>query len=510
MRTVLSPCANTALEAAIDTLVMRHESLRTKFAMRNGHAVQVIVPELHLALKPEDLTHLSAAEQESEVQRASEAQINAPFDLTEAPLLRVKLLKFAEEDHVVLFTMHHIVADGWSMDVLVREVGALYQAYLRGESSPLPELEIQYADYAVWQRDWLTGDVLDQQLAYWQEHLAGAPTVLELPTDKPRPPVQSYRGATQVFNFSRELTAKLHALSRREAATLYMMVLSAFEVLLYRYSGQQQMLIGMPIANRTRLQVEKLIGFFVNQLVVRGEVRGDQKFLDLLRHVREVVLEAYANQDVPFERVVETLNPERDMSRSPLFQVVLSWQNAPSSRLKLENIELSPVEIEHKSVRYDIELVLWEHQGQIFGHIDYDTDLYEEATIQRMGRHLNHLLESITNDPNQYISDLDLLEDGEKRQLAEWNQTLVDYPRDVCIHELVGSRAKQTPDAIAVVSEGVSLKYSELNGRANQLAHHLRSFGIGPDSIVALRVEPQFPSTARGVGVWIEPVLLRR
>ena len=489
------------LEQTLNEMLRRHESLRTKFAMQNGHAVQVVVPELRLALKPEDLTHLSAAEQESEVQRASEVQINAPFDLAEAPLLRVKLLKFAEEDHVMLFTMHHIIADGWSMDVLVREVGALYQAYLRGESSPLPELEIQYADYAVWQRDWLTGDVLDQQLAYWQEQLAGAPTVLELPTDKPRPPVQSYRGATLVFSFSRELTAKLHALSRREVATLYMMILSAVEVLLYRYSGQQQMLIGMPIANRTRLQVEKLIGFFVNQLVVKGEVRGDQKFIDLLRHVREVVLGAYTNQDVPFERVVETLNPERDMSRSPLFQVVFSWQNAPSSRLKLENIELSPVEIEHKAVRYDIELVLWEDEGRIFGHIDYDTDLYEEATIRRMSRHLTQLLESITNDPNQYISNLDLLEDSEKRQLAQWNQTLVDYPQDVCIHELLETQAKQTPDATAVVSEGVSLTYSELNGRANQLAHHLRSFGIGPDSIVALRVAPSLEMVIGMLGI---------
>jgi amino acid adenylation domain-containing protein len=480
----------SVLGQTLNEMLRRHESLRTSFATRNGHAVQVIVPELRLALRPEDLTHLSPAEQESEVQRASAAQTNAPFDLTEAPLLRVKLLKFADEEHVVLFTMHHIAGDGWSMAVLVREVGALYQAYLRGESSPLPELEIQYADYAVWQRDWLSGDVLDQQLAYWQVQLTGAPTVLELPADNPRPPMQSYRGATQPLSFSRELTAKLQALSRREAATLYMTMLAAFEVLLYRYSGQQEMLIGMPIANRTRLQVEKLIGFFVNQLVVRGEVRGDQKFLELLKHVREVVLGAYTNQDVPFERVVEALNPERDMSRSPLFQVVFSWQNAPNSGLKLENIELSPVEIENKSVRYDIELVLWERDGQIVGTIGYNTDLFEAATIQRMGRHLNQLLESFASDPNQHISNLAMLEESEKQQLAAWNQTQFDYPHDVCIHKLLEAQAKQTPDATAVICEGVPLKYSELNERANQLAHYLRAFGIGPDSIVALRVEP--------------------
>jgi amino acid adenylation domain-containing protein len=249
------------------------------------------------------------------------------------------------------------------------------------------------------------------------------------------------------------------------------------------------MLIGMPIANRTRLEVEKLIGFFVNQLVVRGEVRADQKFLDLLKHVREVVLGAYTNQDVPFERVVEALNPERDMSRSPLFQVVLSWQNAPSSGLKLENVELSPIEMEYKSVRYDIELVLWEHDGQIVGNIEYNSDLYEPETIARMGRHLNQLLESIAGDPNQHISNLALLEESETQQLARWNQTQRDYPRDLCIHNLFEEQVKRTPDATAVVCEGKQLTYAELNQRANQLAHQLRAFGVGPEVLVGLCVE---------------------
>jgi amino acid adenylation domain-containing protein len=490
------------MERTLNEMLRRHESLRTGFASANGQAVQVIAPELHLRLKAEDLTHLLPGEQEAEVQRASAVQATAPFDLQDAPLLRVSLLRFATEEHVVLFTMHHIISDGWSMDVLVREVGALYQAYLRGEDSPLEELNIQYADYAVWQREWLSGEVLEQQLAYWSKQLAGAPTVLELPTDKVRPAMQSYRGATQAISYSRELTTKLHALSRHEAVTLYMTVLAAFEVLLYRYSGQTQMLLGMPIANRTRVEVEKLIGFFVNTLVVRGEVRAEEKFRELLREVREVVLGAYTNQDVPFEKVVEALNPERDMSRSPLFQVVLSWQNAPNSGLKLENIELSPVEVEYKTVRYDIELVLWEADGRIVGNIEYNTDLYEAETIVRMGQHLKTLLESIVADPDLRISDLSMLEEAESEQLlVKWNETQAGYPHERCIQHLLEAQVKRTPDALAVVSAGQRLTYSELNGRANQLAHYLRSLGVGPETIVGLCMEPSLEMTVALLGI---------
>ncbi|HEX7314156.1 MAG TPA: amino acid adenylation domain-containing protein [Pyrinomonadaceae bacterium] len=489
-------------ERALNEMLRRHESLRTGFAPGGGQPVQVIAPELRLNFIVEDITHLLPAEREHEVRRSSEAQATAPFDLQEAPLLRVRLLRLDTDEHAVLFTVHHIIADGWSMDVLVREVGALYQAYLRGEDSPLEELDIQYADYAVWQRDWLSGEVLERQVAYWRKQLAGAPTVLELPTDKMRPAMLSYRGATQAVSYGRELTAKLQALSRREAVTLYMTVLAAFEVLLYRYSGQEQMLVGMPIANRTRVEVEKLIGFFVNTLVVRGEVKPDQKFLDLLKEVREVVLGAYSNQDVPFEKVVEALNPERDMSRSPLFQVVLSWQNAPDSRLKLENIELSAVEVEYKAVRYDIELVLWESDGQIVGNIEYNTDLYEAETIRRMGQHLKTLLESIVADPEARVSNLTMLEEAESRQLlVEWNETRVGYPPEPCIHHLFEAQAERTPDALAVVSAGLRLTYSELNRRANRLAHHLRSLGVGPDTVVGLCTEPSLEMTVALLGI---------
>ena len=491
------------LEQTFNEMLRRHESLRTGFASANGQPVQVIAPELQLRLRAEDLTHLSLAEQESEVQRASAAQAAAPFNLQDAPLLRISLLRLAPEEHVVLITMHHIISDGWSMDVLVREVGALYQAYLRGESSPLAELDIQYADYAAWQREWLSGEALEQQLAYWTKQLAGAPTVLELPTDKVRPAMQSYRGATQALSYSRELTTKLQALSRREAVTLYMTMLAAFEALLYRYSGQTQMLVGMPIAHRTRVEVEKLIGFFVNTLVVRGEVRADQKFLELLKEVREVVLGAYTNQDVPFEKVVEALNPERDLSRSPLFQVVLSWQNAPNSRLELENIELSAVEVEYRAVRYDIELVLWEANGQIVGNIEYNTDLYEAETIRRMGQHLQMLLESIVADPERRISDLTILEESESEQLlVKWNETQTSYPQELCIHQLFEAQVERTPDALAVVCVGGRrLTYSELNGRANQLAHHLKSLGVGPDTIVGLCMEPSLEMLAAMLGI---------
>jgi amino acid adenylation domain-containing protein len=492
----------SVLERTLNEMLRRHESLRTGFVSLDGQPVQVITPELQLKLAVEDLRDLAPAEREAEVRRLSAAEATAIFDLQRPPLLRVRLLSLDHEEHVVLFTMHHIISDGWSMAVLVREVGALYEAYLRAESSPLPELEIQYADYAVWQREWLTGDVLERQLEYWRRQLAGAPTVLELPTDKVRPAMQSYRGATQAISFSPALTTELQALSRRESATLYMTALAAFEVLLYRYSGQAQMLLGMPIANRTRTEVEKLIGFFVNTLVVRGDVGGDPGFLDLLKQVREVVLGAYTHQDVPFERIVEELNPERDMSRSPLVQVVLSWQNAPSNRLQLKDIELSPVEVEFKAVRYDIELVLWEADGQIFGHIEYNTDLYEAETMMRMGRHLETLLESIVEDPSRRISELAILNDNESRQLlVEWNETESDYPRGQCIHQLFEAQAERTPDSPAVICGGQHLTYSELNGRANQLAHYLRSLGVGPETVVGLCLEPSLEMMVGLLGI---------
>ena len=496
------PLRVSVLEQTLNEMLRRHESLRTSFVSLDGQAVQVIAPQLRLTLAVEDLTHLTSAEREAEVRRLSATEATAVFDLQRAPLLRVRLLSLDTDEHIVLLTMHHIISDGWSTSVLVREVGALYEAYLRGEGSPLAELEIQYADYAVWQREWLQGEVLERQLEYWRKQLAGAPTVLELPTDKVRPAMQSYRGATQAISFSRELTTKLHALSRREAATLYMTVLAAFQVLLYRYSGQAQMLLGMPIAHRTRTEVEKLIGFFINTLVVRGDVDGNPKFSELLKRVREVVLGAYTHQDVPFERIVEEMNPERDMSRSPLFQVVLSWQNAPSSRLQLENIELSPVEVEFKSVRYDIELVLWEAEGQIFGHIEYNTDLYEAETMARMGRHLDTLLGSIVEDPELRLSELALLDEAESRRLlVEWNETRSDYPRELCVHQLFEVQAERTPEARAVVCGKQHLTYAELNGRANQLAHHLISLGVGPETVVGLCLEPSLDLVVGLLGI---------
>src|SRR5215213_3050369 len=464
-----------ALRKALGAIVARHEALRTTFAVVDGSPLQVISPALDAPLPVEDLSSLPGAEREEAVQRWVHEAAREPFDLERGPLFRAGLLRLSEEEHVLLVTMHHVVSDGWSMGVFWRELGALYEAFLRGEPSPLEEPPVQYADYALWQRQWLSGEVLEEQLGYWKEQLAELP-VLELPTDHPRPAVQTHRGARRSLTLPGSLTEALRDLARREGSTLFMVLLGAFQVLLARYAGQEDIAIGTPIAGRTRAETEGLIGFFVNTLVMRTDLSGDPSFREVLSRVREVALGAYDHQDLPFEKLVEELQPERDLSRVPLSQVFFTLQNMPQEVLKLPNLALERHKVESGTVKYDLSFFLSEEEQGLKGRLVYNADLFDDDTIERMLSHLQTLLRGIVADPDQRLSELPLLSEAERHQLLfEWNETATEYPRDRCVHELFEEQAERTPEAVALVFEDQRLTYRELNRRANRLAHHLRA-----------------------------------
>src|SRR5215210_4539118 len=478
-----------ALERSLKEIVSRHEALRTTFAAVDGEPVQMISPAMDTKLPVEDLSGVPQAEREAEAKRLALEEKRRPFDLEHGPLFRARLLWLGEEEYVLLISMHHIVSDGWSMGVFWRELGALYGAFSRGGPSPLPKLPIQYADYALWQRQWLRGEALDEQLGYWKEQLAELP-VLELPTDHPRPAVQTHRGARQELVLPESLTQALKELSRQEGTTLFMVLLGALQVLLSRYSGQEDIAIGTPIAGRTRAETEELIGFFVNTLVLRTDLSGDPSFREVLSRVREVALGAYDHQDLPFEKLVEELQPERDLSRVPLSQVFFALQNVPQEALKLPNLLLEQQKVESGTVKYDLSFFLFEEEQGLKGRLVYNAGLFDGSTIERMVGHLQTLLRSIAADPDRRLSELPLLSEAERHQLLfEWNDTATEYPRDRCVHELFEEQVERTPDAVAVVFEDQQLTYRELNRRANQLAHHLRALGVGPETLVGICVE---------------------
>ena len=492
----------TALAQSLNGIVQRHETLRTTFATADGQPFQVIVTALTLPLPMVDLREIPGMEREAEARRLAMGDEQRPFDLARGPLLRTTLLQMEAEEHVLLLTMHHVVSDGWSLGVLIREIAALYQAFSTGEPSPLPELPIQYADFAVWQREWLQGKVLDAQLSYWKRQLAGAPAVLEMPADRPRPPVQTYRGAQQAFALPRSLTEALKRLSQQEECTLFMMLLAAFKALVYRYTGHEDIVVGSPIANRTRAEIEGLIGFFVNTLVLRTDLGGNPSFRELLGRVREVALGAYAHQDLPFEKLVEELQPERDMSRNPLFQIMFVFQNAPMAPLELWGLTLSMLEFARGVARVDLEFHLWEVPEGLDGFVLYNTDLFEAGTIARMLSHFQTLLEDIVADPERRILDSQLLTDAERHQLlVEWNDTETEYPQDKCIHELFEAQVERTLDAVAVVFKDQQLTYRELNRRANQLAHHLQALDVGPDVPVAISMKRSLDMAVGVLGI---------
>jgi len=475
-----------ALELALGEIVRRHESLRTTFRTVNGKAAQVIAEAKPVKLVVTDLSGMNETEREAEAKRLSVAEARQPFNLARGPLLRASLLRLGEENHVVLFTMHHIISDGWSMGVLVNEVAALYEAFHEDRPSPLTELPVQYADFAHWQRQWLQGDVLETQLSYWKRQLADAAT-LKLPTDRPRPANQTYQGASQTVVLPKGLSAQLYALSRQEGSTLFMTLLAAWQTLLYRYTGQNDISIGTPIANRNRGETEELIGFFVNTLVLRNDLSGDPTFRELLARVRETTLGAYAHQDLPFEQVVDALQPERHLGQTPLFQVMFALHNAPQDTLTLPDLTLRSFGSDNTTAKFDLTLNVSESDDVIFAALEYSTDLFEASTIARMLQHFEILLEASARRPDSSINSLPLLTGAEQQQqLVEWSDTTAPFSLDNTIVELFEQQAARTPLATALVYEGTSFTYAELNGRANQLAHYLVGAGVSTDSLVGV------------------------
>ena len=483
------------LERCFNEIIRRHESLRSNIITVNGRAVQRISSVLTTELSVVDIQVLSEREKKIELQRLATKESQYCFELERDPLIRAKLLQLAEEEHVLLITMDHIVADGWSLGLLVKEMAVLYEAFSKDIPSPLPDLPIQYADFAHWQRKRLEEGALENQLSYWKNQLSDMPPVLELAADHWRSPTGSFRGAKHPVVISEKLTETLKNLSEKEGCTLFMTLLTAFQTLLYRYTGQEDIVVGTPIANRNMPEIEGLIGFFANTLVLRTDLSGNPGFKKVLKRVREMAIEAYAHQDMPFEKLVQELHPQRDSNYNPLFQVMFVLQNTPISEMKFSDITMNfwhPtwLKVDNGTTKFDLTLDLSETTDGLTGFFEYSTDLFEAGTITRITGHFQTLLESIVEHPDQPVSKLPILSQSERQQLVvDWNETRREYPRSSCIHQLFEERVEQNPKAVAVVFENLQLNYAELNIRANRLAHYLRNLGIGPDVLVGICME---------------------
>ena len=488
------------LERSLNEIIDRHEILRTNFQEVEATPVQVIAPHATLKISVIDLQGLSEQEQSEQLQLfATEDQLQ-PFDLTTGILLRVTFVQLKSESSALLLTMHHIISDGWSMGVLIKELSSLYQGFLLGHASVLPKLPIQYADFTLWQRQWLQGEnqgfiTIQNQINYWKQQLAAAPPLLELPTDRPRPSVQTFRGGCLSFQIDERLTASLKELSHKSATTLFMTLMAAYVTLLFRHSDQNDILIGTPIASRNYQELEGLIGFFVNTLVMRTRLEGNPSFEELLKQVRSVCRNAYANQDVPFEQIIETLQIERSLSHSPLFQVMFVLQNVAMEELETPGLKISPLSLDNVNAKFDFALQMWEINTEkgnsLQGFWQYNIDLFDQDRIARMSGHFQTLLEAIVANPQEPIGTLSLLTERERHQLlVEWNDTGKAYPDEKCIHQLFEEQVERTPNHVAVVFENESLTYRELNNRANQLAHYLcQNYQIKPDTLVGICVE---------------------
>ncbi|HVH13547.1 MAG TPA: amino acid adenylation domain-containing protein, partial [Longimicrobium sp.] len=470
-----------------------HETLRTTFVQVDG------VPEQRIASARASRFHL--AEQDLAGWPDADAQLDrliaeegrAPFDLARGPLIRGRLVRMAADDHVLLLTMHHIVSDGWSTGVFFGELATLYTAFHEGRQAELPALPVQYADFAAWQRRWVEGKVIREQADYWAGTLAGAPELLELPTDHPRPAQMDHAGARFGLVLDEALTAGLKALSRRHGTTLFMTLLAGWAAVLGRLSGQEDVVIGSPMAGRGRREIEGLIGFFVNTLALRVDLSGSPTVAELLARVKARALEAQNHQDIPFEQLVERLDPVRSLSHGPIFQVMLVWQNTPrGGGVSFSGLELDGVGTEtfDAQAKADLSLALGERDGRIAGDVLYSTALFERATVERYAGYLRRVLEQMVADDGRRVERLALMPESERaRVVREWNRTDSDRPSEACIHELFEAQAARTPDAPAVVSEAGTLSYAELNAGANRLAHHLRALGVGPDVRVGICVE---------------------
>lgn len=479
-----------ALQQSLNEILKRHEVWRTNFTIVNGEPIQKISPQLTCDLPIINFEHLSGKNWESEVKAFAGESAKKPFNLAKGLLVRTTLVRLSPEEHVLLVTMHHIVTDGWSCGVFLRELSTLYAAFSQSQPSPLPKLPIQYADFAVWQRDRIQGEFLATQLNYWQQQLSGDLPILQLPTDRPRPAVTSYNGAKQYFQVSKTCTEALRQLSQQADATLFMSLLAAFNILLYRYTDQEDIIIGSPIANRNRAELEGMLGLFVNTLVLRNRLNGNPSFLELLHRVREVTLDAYAHQDLPFEMLVEKLQPERDLSRNPLYEVMFVLQNTPNSAQEVSDLTLRTVEFDSGTAQLDIFLSMSESPQGLTGCLEYNTDIFDSTTITQFINHFQTLLENIVANPDQHLSELSLLTASEQEELLfKFNQTCVDYPQDVSLHQLFEKQVELTPDSIALISESEELTYRQLNYRVNQLVHYLQKQDITNESLIAICLE---------------------
>ena len=479
------------MQRVVDELVRRHETLRTTFAVIDGRPVQVIAAELRVTLEPIDLTHLPEAEREAESLRLTTEDFAAPFDLERGPLVRIGLVRLASDDHVMHVNMHHTITDRWSGAIFERETALLYEAFAEGRPSPLPPLPVQYADYSVWQRERMDSEFYREQAAFWKEELAGAPLVLEVPTDFPRPPLQNFKGARAFANYPKRLLDALKERSRREGVTMFMLALAAFKTLLYRYTGQEDVLVSSAFANRDRPELENLVGFLLNLIVFRSHLDGDPTFRELLARERTASLRAFAHQEMPFGKLVQELRPKPDASRNPVVQSSLIYLDFPElASMEEVGMTAKHLTIDNRASRFDITLAMTETPEGYEIDIEYPTDLYRPARIERMLRHLEVLLEAVAADAGRRLSQLPILTPEEERQiLFEWNQTEAEYPRGACVHELFEAQAARTPEAIALEGGGEQLSYRELNERANRLARHLRAAGVGEGELVAVLLE---------------------
>jgi amino acid adenylation domain-containing protein len=496
-------CLNVpALRQSLNEIVRRHEALRTRFEEKDGQAQQSVDGDVKVELPVVDLRASIGRDELLRTEVRDEA--HRPFDLAKGPVLRAKLLWSGEEEHILLLTMHHIVSDGWSFGIFVRELSTLYAAFADGQASPLPELPIQYVDYAYWQRLWLQGEVLERQLGYWRKQLEGAPAALPLPTDRPRPAFQSYRGGMFEFRLDEKLTQRLQEVSRAEGATMFMTLVTVFAVLLSRYSGQEDLVLGSPIANRTRAETEGLIGFFVNTLPLRLSLSGAPSIRQLLGRVKQIALDAYMHQDIPFERLVAELNPVRDLSRTPLFQVMFVLQNASAARLKLTGLSLEPFEVEDEiAAKFDLTLAMGETPANLLaGVFEYNVDLFDRSTIGRLTECFRGLLTAAAIHPDRVVTHLSLLTEGVRHELlVEWNDTRVSYPNDRGIHKLFSAQASQTPKAIALICDNRRLTYEELDAWSSELANRLRKLNVGPEVLVGVCLERSLEMVVGVLGV---------
>ncbi len=479
-----------ALRGALEEIVRRHEALRTVFGREGDRAVQVVLPPSAFELATVDLSGVPGDARTAALEARARAEALRPFDLRAGPPFRALLLRASEDEHVLVLSMHHAASDGWSMDVLFRELGVLYAALLRGEASPLPALPIRYADYAAWHREWLRGEALERQLDGWKARLAGAPALLELPTDRPRPAVQSFRGATHDFRVPAETAGALRALARREGATPFMALLAAWQLLLARWSGQDDVVVGTVVAGRTRAELEGLVGMFVNTLALRADLSGDPPFRELLARVRETTLDAHAHQDLPFERLVEALETGRSPGHAPVVQVMFTLQAAPPAAPALPGLRARVEEIPTGTAKFDLTLQLTDTGGELAAALEYATDLFDAATVERMAEHFRVLLARAATHPDRRISALSLLSDDERRLVVEqWNATERAHPAAPLVHERVAEQARRRPDAPAVVGAGAALTYGELDARADALAARLAERGAGPETRVGVLLE---------------------